>query len=360
MNQSNRHDKQSLYSSVKAEIKNADFSQELKHDLDESIAYYLNPRQREQLVRMGFFKKALFLIWWFTKGIFSKLNPVRRILFVAALVLLLSNVDNFTGTKILGGFILTFLLLLELKEKLFAKDELKDGHAVQKALMPVREPAVSGWSCWLYSEPANDVGGDLVDYIAISENCHGLSLGDVSGKGLGAALYMAKLQATIRALVPEKFRLSLLAEKINRIFNRDCEAKSFASLIFLEVSSSSDTIHYFNAGHFPPLLVRSGKVQTLAKGGPALGLTPRSTFEELDFKCEKGDWVLLYSDGITEAFNETGEFFGEQRLISFLERVDGKDSRVIGEALLAEIKLFQGPVKPYDDISLIVMKRIDI
>jgi len=122
---------------------------------------------------------------------------------------------------------------LELKDKLHAKTELEEGRSVQNALMPEENPKVDGWDIWLYTRPANDVGGDLLDFTKISENNYGISLGDVAGKGLSAALLMAKLQSTIRAIVPDYISLSEFGNKLNHIFCRDSLPKLFSSLIYI-------------------------------------------------------------------------------------------------------------------------------
>jgi len=145
-------------------------------------------------------------------------------------------------TTLLSGIIFLFIIALELKDKLHAKSELEEGRAVQKALMPETIPDVAGWDIWLYTKPANDVCGDLLDFLKLSEEKVCISIGDVAGKGLSAALLMAKLQSTIRAIVPDYNSLMELGEKINRIFCRDSLPKLFASLVYVELDVTSGKI----------------------------------------------------------------------------------------------------------------------
>jgi hypothetical protein len=250
-------------------LKFEDIKKTLRRDFRETKEFYLEEDRMRQLGNMGRFKRLLFTVIWLFKSLYLKLTPVRRILLIVSLVLVFINVSTTIGRtnirmdsnlKIVGGVILLFILMLELKDKLLAKDELIAGRSVQEALLPDSSPEIQGWDIWLYSKPANHVGGDLIDYIRLNNNRFALTLGDVSGKGLPAALFMAKLQSTLRALVNEYDSISLLANKINEIFHRDTVPQSFASLIYLEISSNSNQIEILNAGHMPPLILRGKKI----------------------------------------------------------------------------------------------------
>ncbi|MDZ7767285.1 MAG: PP2C family protein-serine/threonine phosphatase [Melioribacteraceae bacterium] len=201
------------------------------------------------------------------------MTPVRRLMFVLGIILIiLSNVEFQTAgsvstgssnSHVLGGFILVFVLMLELKDKLLAKDELEAGHKVQLALMPDENPKIDGWNVWLFTKSANDVGGDLIDYIEFDKEEYGISIGDVAGKGLSAALIMAKLQATIRALASREISLTELISKINKIFHRDSLKSIFASLIYIHVKSNHDQLRLVNAGHMPPVIIKENEIENL-------------------------------------------------------------------------------------------------
>jgi serine phosphatase RsbU (regulator of sigma subunit) len=117
-----------------------------------------------------------------------------------------------------------------LKDKLLAHGELESGRAVQRAMIPEQAPLVPGWNLWLFTRSANEVGGDLVDFLRMNGDRFGIAIGDVAGKGLGAALFMVKIQATLRALTPDHDSLTDLASKLNRICPR-WNATKFASLL---------------------------------------------------------------------------------------------------------------------------------
>ena len=213
------------------DFRKGDLRKGIRRDYRDMKEFFIDDERKKRLLSMGWFKRWFLTSWWLLKGLFFNLTPIRRLLFVLALILILSSrqiiivghgqAEVSTNLSLLGGILLIFIIMLELKDKLLAKTELSEGRSIQSALMPNQNPEVPGWDVWIYSHPANDVGGDLVDYLPLDSNKYGLSLADVSGKGLGAALFMAKLQATIRALAPDYKSLSEFINKLNQIFHRD-------------------------------------------------------------------------------------------------------------------------------------------
>ncbi len=310
---------------------------------------------------MGHVGKAFHLVFWVMKSMIQKLTPTRRILLVAGLITPTIGVEfGDTGIRFGGiGFVLILLvLLLELKDKLTALDELAVGRAVQNALLPGANPNVSGWEIWLHTQPANEVGGDLVDYLEVRKNSWGVALGDVAGKGLGAALLMAKVQATLRALAPSYASHADLARELNHIIYRDGLRNRFVSLVYLELEAGSGRVRFVNAGHLPPILVRGDVLQSMPRGAPALGILSEATYKEEEIALDAGDLFCIFSDGVTEAINEKGQFFGEARLMSLLENHQGFSAEALGEQILSEVKAFIGDEPPSDDLSLALLKRM--
>jgi sigma-B regulation protein RsbU (phosphoserine phosphatase) len=295
-----------------------------------------------------------------------RLTPFRRIVLVLGIVLLVwSPVVIMTNKhievmdfRLIGGAAILIVLMLELKDKLLARDELGAGKRVQQALMPEQSPSVPGWLLWIYSRPANEVGGDLIDFLRQSENRFGIALADVSGKGLQAALIMAKLQATLKALAPDYDSIGKLITKLNAIVHRDGLPNSFASLVYAEVAPDSGTVRFVNAGHLPPILLTTSGLQETQKGEPALGLMESIVYAERQLELQSGDIFFVYSDGLTEASNEWGEFFGSERLLKRLPSLRGRSPEEIGKSLLGEIDFFVKDAPPNDDISLVILKRL--
>jgi len=194
--------------------------------------------------------------------------------------------------------------------------------------------------------------------LQISENKIHIALADVAGKGLGAALLMAKLQATLRALAPNYQSLSELGAHVNEILCRDGLPNRFVSLVYLELESTSNTVRLLNAGHMPPIVLRSDQFEELPHGSPALGLKNKITFNEQRIELKQGDILFIHSDGITDARNEAEEFFGEQKMIKLLQKYRRSTIEKIGEIILAEVEQFIGDARRYDDLSMVILKKI--
>jgi sigma-B regulation protein RsbU (phosphoserine phosphatase) len=258
--------------------------------------------------------------------------------------------------SLVGTGLLVVLLMLELKDKLLARNELAAGRAVQQALMPAEAPVVRGWDIWLYTRPANDVGGDLVDHLACGTHTR-LVLADVAGKALPAALLMAKVQATLRALVTEVPSLPDLAARTNAILCRDGLPNRFATMVYLDIQADSGRVSLVNAGHQPPLVVSGAGFHELPNGGMALGMMPGSDYREQDVELQPGGALVVYSDGVTEAMNDKGEFFGDDRLRAQLPAGRGLSAEQFGRRILSAVDAFMGDTRPYDDLSLIIAKR---
>ena len=349
------------------DIRRGGFKRTLRQDLKDIYHFYLDYETKQRLAQMRRVKRWFLLIVWLLKSLILKLSPIRRILLVTSLILIFIgrsdiNVDggtiSFNNMLQVGFIFLLIILMLELKDKLLAQDELAVGRAVQQAFIPQQNPFLNGWAIWLYTQPANDVGGDLVDYMKISENKLQVALADVAGKGLGAALMMAKLQATLRALAPHYRSLAELGAQVNEILCRDGLPNRFASLVYLELESDSNMIQILNAGHMPAIVIRDNKIQEMPRGSPALGLKREITFTEQQIELKQGDVLFIYSDGITDARNEAGKFFGEERLMRLVQGDSGLSIERIGKNILNEVERFIGDTRRYDDLSMVILKRI--
>ncbi|MFQ5571637.1 MAG: PP2C family protein-serine/threonine phosphatase [Rhodothermales bacterium] len=191
----------------------------------------------------------------------------------------------------------------------------------------------------------------------IEDNRLGIALGDVAGKGLGAAMFMAKLQSTLRAIAPNFESLAALGAQVNAIFRRDGLPSRFVSLVYLELEPNNGAVRLLNAGHLPPLVVRGETVEELPKGSPALGIMSDVDYTEQHVRLSEHDFLLVYSDGLTEARNEQGDFFETQRLKELLPSLSGLTARRTGERLLSAVKAFEGDTRPSDDLSLVLLKR---
>lgn len=339
-----------------------EFLKKIKKDLREIQEFFLEEERIERLDKMNWIRRSIYSLFWLIQTLFFELSSFRRILLLIALILLISspgsNAGNLNNDVVVSGLLFFFILLLELKDKTIARNELQAGRSVQRALTPIASPSVSGWDLWLYTKSANDVGGDLLDYFMINENRHGIALGDLAGKGLPAALHMAKLQAILRAIVPDFSSLAKMCTKLNQIFHRDRLPNSFASLVYLELAQESGDVRLVNAGHFPPLMIHNNSIDEMDKGAPALGLMAKTTYNDSLINLHAGDVLVIYSDGITEAMNETKQFFGEERLHNALLELQDEASENIGSGIIDLVDRFCGSEPTADDLSLAIIKKL--
>jgi phosphoserine phosphatase RsbU/P len=370
MNQynSNQTTEPGISKTFRSDFRQTKIREEFKSEYKDLKQYFLSSERKEELADMHPLKKIFIPPWWIIKAMYFRLTPFRRILLIVGLIILLLSWDLQTGKEgtsfsmdlsaMLSGIIFLFILALELKDKLLAKTELEEGRAIQLALMPEQSPKVNGWDIWLYTRSANDVGGDLLDFIQIEEDRYGIAVGDVAGKGLSAALLMSKLQASIRAIAYDSLSLSSLGEKLNTIFHRDSPAKIFASLLFSELKSENGEINFINAGHFPPIIVRRNNIEKNQKNAPALGLLQDASFEEQNILLNQNEFVIIYSDGLTEAENEAGDFFGEARLVDLLKNKENFSSLQLGEMILTKVDYFVNKFPAHDDLTLAILKKV--
>lgn len=334
-------------------------------ELQQLYAFYLDDERREELASMGRVRRAFSVLFWILKSLLLKLSPARRVMLLVALVfevvgwkkLEISNMIMDFDLRPWGFALLLIVLMLELRDKLLAKDEIAVARQVQLALLPDSHPEIPGWAVWSLSRPANDVGGDLVDYLELDGFRHAVVLGDVAGKGLGAALLTAKLQATLRALVPDSASLAELGTRVDDILHRDGLANRYATLFFVALEHHSGRMLYLNAGHNPAFAVHADSVEQLSASSYPLGMLGTAEYEEGSVEMAPGDVLVIYSDGLTEAENEAGDEFGGERLQGMLLGLRGLPPHEIGVAILDRVDEFLGGARLTDDLSLAIIVR---
>jgi sigma-B regulation protein RsbU (phosphoserine phosphatase) len=344
------------------DLRSARLGEDHWQELKELYYFYLDEDDRARLARMGRIRRAFMLLGWLFKSLMLKLSPGRRLMLLLALVFTVLGNTSFVlaGWGFRADFrpwaivLLLIVLMLELKDKLVARDEIQIAREVQLALLPRDHPEIPGWSVWCYTRPANDVGGDLVDYLELDGFRYGVVLGDVAGKGLGAALLSAKLQATLRALVPEAASLEDLGRNTNAIFNRDGIANRFATLFYFELEHDSGQMRYLNAGHNPAYVVRPDGLLKLHASSWPVGMLPEASYEECTLELNTGEVLVVYSDGLTEATNPEGEEFGEARVERVIGETRGLTPQQIGARILREVDRFMEDARATDDLSLVV------
>ncbi len=238
------------------------------------------------------------------------------------------------------------------------EEELNFATDIQTNLLPKLNPQIDGFDIAGKSIPAKEVGGDYYDFILIDENKNGICLGDISGKGMPAAMLMANLQATLRGQALFSSSAGECLTRANKLLYRSTDLQKFATLFYGILDSSKSIFHFSNAGHNPPFLIDSAKkVTRLTKGGTVLGFMEDYQFEEDSIKLNAGDMVIIYSDGITEALNKNNEEFGEDRLfVALTENIKSTADTLI-EKVFDAVKIFVKDVPQSDDITIVVIKK---
>lgn len=232
--------------------------------------------------------------------------------------------------------------------------EFEDARLIQRGLLPRSVPSVAGLEVAAAWQPANGVGGDCFDTLAFGASL-GISVADVAGKGLPAALLMSNLQAAVRAFAREAEPPASVCGSVNRLLCRNMTSGRFASFCYALVDGSARTVVYSNAGHNPPLLLRAdGSISRLTQGGMVLGIFPDSAYTQAELPLGAGDRLLFFTDGITEARDPAGEEYDEARLIAAGLASRNLPVEAMKEAILADVNGFTGAHFD-DDATLIVV-----
>lgn len=236
--------------------------------------------------------------------------------------------------------------------------ELQMAREVQASLLPRETPQISGWefgACW---RPAREVAGDYYDFISLDEEQLGLVIADVSDKGMPAALFMAFARSMVRASVGRAGSAADGIAHANRLICADATRGMFVTLFYASVDPPSGEVTYVNAGHNPPLLYRADQDQVtkLTRTGMALGVIADSPFEERTLHLNPGDFILLYTDGVTDATDAHEHDFGIERLERVALDYRGAPAEGIVAALEQAIDDFAGSTAPFDDIAVVVTK----
>jgi hypothetical protein len=354
----------SLRDLVIDDIKRGKLAQAYRRDLRDIYRFYLSDEQRERLRAMRPIKRFFWITSWLARSLLRRLSPARRVLLLFAILLFFFRVridrSDFhfdLDTSRLAFFPVLLVLMLELKDKLLARDEIEVARQVQLSLLPKSQPVIDGWEVWSATTPANDVGGDLIDYLDGAGGRTGIALGDVAGKGMGAALLCAKLQATLRALAPAAVNLEALGASLNGVLERSGLDNRYATLFYAEVAPGSSEVRYLNAGHNPALLVRGDAIEPLAASSLPLGMLPGITYAQGVTTLRQGDLLVLYSDGITEAMNADDEEYGLARLTSAVREASTLPAEETVRHVIESAGRFVDGEKPHDDQSILVLRR---
>jgi serine phosphatase RsbU (regulator of sigma subunit)/anti-sigma regulatory factor (Ser/Thr protein kinase) len=237
------------------------------------------------------------------------------------------------------------------------EQELRVAQLIQKNFLPKELPRLPGWQVSAHYRPARAVGGDFYDFIELENGRLGLVIGDVTDKGVPAALVMAATRGVLRAWAQRIASPSEVLQGVNDLLTPDIPPNMFVTCLYGVLDPPTGKLRFANAGHnLPYVHTAEGAVELRATGMP-LGLLPGMTYEESEATLKPGETVLLYSDGLTEAHSPKREMFGFPRLLDLVGKTSG--STEMSETLLSELALFTGPGwEQEDDVTLVALERV--
>ena len=237
--------------------------------------------------------------------------------------------------------------------------ELSQASEIQQTLLPTEAPKYENYDLAGYNLPCRTVGGDYYDFLPYKDGRLALVVGDVSGKGLPAALLMSSLQARVQMLRETNPEPGVAVTTLNRSLAERCPLGKFITFFYALLDLRTGTLRYSNAGHNYPLLLRAdGKMEQLAGSGMVMGLFPSVYYEVKETRLEPGDLLALYSDGVTEATTAGGVEFGEEGLASFLSERKSESCSQIVSSLADHVRKWRGSSSFTDDFTIVLVRRI--
>ncbi|HEX4068381.1 MAG TPA: PP2C family protein-serine/threonine phosphatase [Acidobacteriaceae bacterium] len=320
-----------------------------------------------------FFDVAKQFFW----AIVEKLTPARRVLLLIALVLLFTNIDwvwssgngrtdaVWFGGAFWAGLLLLALLVLEVADRVVMKRDLQIAKEIQAWLLPANPPQVPGLEIAFATRPANTVAGDYYDVFSRqgesgADSTFLIAVADVAGKSVPAAMLMATFQASLKTLARTPGSLADLVGRMNSYACSNSQnGRRFTTTFLAEYDPGSRRLMYVNAGHNPPMLRRSsGAIERLEAGGMPVGILEGAPYEAGAVTLESGDWLVIFTDGVTEAENKFAQEYGEARLMAVVNALAAVGPPVMLNAIMHDLDRFVGEAPQHDDVTLLLVKAV--
>ena len=327
----------------------------------------------EGLTRRG---RRMHVVKEFFWAVLEKLSPARRVLLLAALVMLLFPSSGFSyhdsghelhvvelDLHFWGGLLLFVLLMLEIADRVVMKRDLQIAREIQTWLLPGAPPQIPGISIAYATRPANTVAGDYYDVFprpgkTNEDNRVMFAVADVAGKSIPAAMLMATFQASLKTLSTAQVALPELVANMNKYACSNSQGGlRFTTAFLMEYDAAKHSFCYINAGHNTPILRRaSGQIERLDVGGLPLGILMEAKYESANVALGAGDWLVIFTDGVVEAENARQEEFGEDRLIGLIGANAASTPKEMLERLMSGLDLFVGSTPQHDDVTSLLIK----
>ncbi len=313
-------------------------------------------------------------------AVLEKLSPARRVLLLAAMILLVLPTFggvNYQGRDhelhvveldfhFWGGLLMFLLLMLEIADRVVMKRDLQIAREIQTWLLPGAPPQIPGISVAYATRPANTVAGDYYDVFprpgkTVEENRVMFAVADVAGKSIPAAMLMATLQASLKTLSTAQVALPELVANMNKYACSNSQGGlRFTTAFLSEYDAAKRVFTYINAGHNNPILRRSnGSIERLDIGGLPLGIQSEAKYESASVALAPGDWLIIFTDGLVEAENANLDEYGEARLLNAIALGAAGSPQEMLNRLMAELDLFVGNTPQHDDVTCMLVKATD-
>lgn len=338
-------------------------------DARASYGFYGKDVDWEEIQKLSRWRRPFHIakdIFW---AMLMKMTPARRVLLLFALVLLLVSGLNFTFNNFtfdvkfeaVAVLLLLLLLSLELADKVTMKRDLEIAREIQTWLVPSQAPEVPGADIAFATRPQNSVAGDFYDAFYPNPEHLGrlvVVIADVAGKSVPAALLMATFQASLRTIAGEGALVADLVSRLNRYAcAHSMDGRRFTTAVLCEYDPASRQLTYVNAGHNAPILRRAnGTLLTLEAGGLPLGIELGAKYETASVELKPGDALILFTDGVVEAINESGEEFGNDRWVGAVRNMPDWNAKETLQFLMKRVDDFVGATRQFDDITCLVFR----
>lgn len=307
-------------------------------------------------------------------AVLEKLTPARRILLLLALGLLIFNPEaSWTSHgevhlisldfRLYGGLLLLLLLIAEVGDRVVMKRDLEIAREIQTWLLPNEPPVIPGIQIAFETRPANTVAGDYYDVFArpgTDDERVLFAVADVAGKSIPAAMLMATFQASLRTLAVTTSALSELVAGMNHYACTNSQGGlRFTTAFLAELDPATRTLTYINAGHNAPMLCRSrGALERLEVGGLPIGIQENAAYQSGSVVLAPGDWLVIFTDGVVEAFNPRGDEYGEPRLLATIATGSSATPAEMMRRIMTDLDVFVGNTPQHDDMTCLLLKVV--
>ena len=363
-NTSSRKTARRIYSLLKRDLSISEIERLIKRDVPGVYDFYTRDMEKPDQKQNILFRSLVFTRNFFL-AFLLKLSAARRLFYSITLFLFIYGVFTAQGSMIILSFlIINILLALEVADKLIAKDELELARDIQMSLMPKKAPVNLSYDIACFSESASEVGGDYYDFIRSNKQNSDtyIVVGDVSGKGMSAALFMVRVQALLQYLVLHYESPKEILVELNKNIKRILRHDFFISLTVARITNE-DQITFCRAGHMPLIhyKAQNKRLKNIEPNGIAVGLENKGKFEEcieeINIRPEQNDLLVFYTDGLIETRNNEGLEYSESALLKVIQQNASKATEEIKNAIISDVMKFCGTAAPHDDLTFVIIKR---